>query len=163
MIIQKRNDEQAAFNPTKILTRIKRAAKGLKVNADEIFIKGITSLPNEGVVTTKEIDKLLAEISASYTGSHYDYSKLASYIAITSYHKETNPSFSETMKLLAEDSIINDELIKIIENYGSDNVDAVINHERDFQFDYFAWRSLHEMYLTKTSQGKAREWIQTSS
>ena len=141
MIIQKRNDEQAAFNPTKILTRIKRAAKGLKVNADEIFIKGITSLPNEGVVTTKEIDKLLAEISASYTGSHYDYSKLASYIAITSYHKETNPSFSETMKLLAEDSIINDELIKIIENYGSDNVDAVINHERDFQFDYFAWRS----------------------
>ena len=61
------------------------------------------------------------------------------------------------MKLLAEDSIINDELIKIIENYGADNVDAVINHDRDFQFDYFAWRSLHEMYLTKTSQGKQVE------
>lgn len=55
MIIQKRNDEQAAFNPTKILTRIKKAAKGLKVNTDEIFIKGITSLPNEGVVTTKRL------------------------------------------------------------------------------------------------------------
>ena len=66
------------------------AAKGLKVNSDEIFIKGITSLPNEGVITTKEIDKLLAEIAASYTGSHYDYSKLAANIAISSYHKETN-------------------------------------------------------------------------
>ena len=114
MIIQKRDDEQAAFNPSKILTRIKKAAKGLKVSSDEIFIKGITSLPNEGVVTTKEIDKLLAEIAASYTGSHYDYSKLAANIAISSYHKETNPSFTETMKLLAEDSIINDELIKMM-------------------------------------------------
>ncbi len=157
MIIQKRNDEQTSFNPSKILTRIKKAAKGLKVSSDEIFIKVITSLPNEGVVTTKEIDKLLAEIAASYTGSHYDYSKLAANIAISSYHKETNPSFSETMKLLAEDSIINDELIKMIEDYGVDNVDAVINHDRDFQFDYFAWRSLHEMYLTKTSQGKQIE------
>ena len=90
MIIQKRNDEQTSFNPSKILNRIKKAAKGLKVNSDEIFIKGITSLPNEGVITTKEIDKLLAEIAASYTGSHYDYSKLAANIAISSYHKETN-------------------------------------------------------------------------
>jgi ribonucleoside-diphosphate reductase alpha chain len=157
MIIQKRNDEQTAFNPSKILTRIKKAAKGLKVSSDEIFIKGITSLPNEGVITTKEIDKLLAEIAASYTGSHYDYSKLAAHIAISSYHKETNPSFTETMKLLAEDSIINEDLIKMIEEYGADKIDAAIDHERDFQFDYFAWRSLHEMYLTKTSLGKQIE------
>ena len=157
MIIQKRNDEQAAFNPSKILTRIKRSAKGLKVNSDEIFIKGITSLPNEGVVTTKEIDKLLAEIAASYTGSHYDYSKLAANIAISSYHKETNPSFSETMKVLAEDGVINQELIKMIDEYGPDKIDAAVNHDRDFKFDYFAWRSLHEMYLTKTSAGKQIE------
>ena len=157
MIIQKRNDEQTSFNPSKILNRIKKAAKGLKVNSDEIFIKGITSLPNEGVITTKEIDKLLAEIAASYTGSHYDYSKLAANIAISSYHKETNPSFSETMNVLAEDGIIHEDLLNMIKDYGAENIDSIINHEKDFQFDYFAWRSLHEMYLTKTSQGKQVE------
>lgn len=157
MIIKKRNGLEVAFNPTKILSRIKKATKGLKVNSDEIFIKGITSLPNEGTVTTKEIDKLLAEICASYTGSHYDYSKMAANIAVSSYHKETNPSFSETMKLLAEDGIINDSFIKTMEEYGCDKVDAAIDHDRDFRFDYFAWRSLSEMYLTKTSKGVSVE------
>jgi ribonucleoside-diphosphate reductase alpha subunit len=153
MIIQKRNGDQVPFNPTKILARIKKAAKGLKVSSDEIFIKGITSLPNEGTVTTKEIDKLLAEICASYTGSHYDYSKMAANIAISSYHKETNPSFSETMKLLADDKVINSSMIDTINEYGPDKIDSIIDHEMDFKFDYFAWRSLNEMYLTKTSKG----------
>jgi ribonucleoside-diphosphate reductase alpha subunit len=153
MIIQKRNGDQVPFNPTKILARIKKSAKGLKVSSDEIFIKGITSLPNEGTVTTKEIDKLLAEICASYTGSHYDYSKMAANIAISSYHKETNPSFSETMKILAEDKVINHSIIETINEYGCDKIDSIIDHEMDFKFDYFAWRSLNEMYLTKTSKG----------
>ena len=153
MKIKKRNGGEVAFNPTKILSRIKKATKGLKVNSDEIFIKGITSLPNEGTVTTKEIDKLLAEICASYTGTHYDYSKMAANIAISSYHKDTNPSFSETMKTLNKDGIINDTFMEKLNKYGCDKVDDVIDHERDFRFDYFAWRSLNEMYLTKTSEG----------
>jgi len=153
MIIKKRNGSEVSFNPTKILSRIKKATKGLKVNSDEIFIKGITSLPNEGTVTTSEIDKLLAEICASYTGSHYDYSRMAANIAISSYHKESNPSFSETMKLLHEDGVINKYFMDTLDEYGHEKVDAIIDHDRDFRFDYFAWRSLSEMYLTKTSNG----------
>lgn len=157
LVIEKRNGEQASFNPTKILNRIKKSAKGLKVSADEIFIKVITSVPTEGVIKTKDLDKLISEISASYTGSHYDYSRLAASVAISSYHKETNPSFSETMKVLSFEGVINQKLIDIIEEYGADKVDAVINHEQDYNFDYFAWRTLQEMYLTKNSSGKAVE------
>ena len=75
--IKKRNGEDAAFNPQKIYNRIKKAAKGLNVNSDEIFIKVITSVPVEGEITTKELDKLVYEIAAAYTGSHHDYSRLA--------------------------------------------------------------------------------------
>ena len=57
--IKKRNGEDAAFNPQKIYNRIKKAAKGLNVNSDEIFIKVITSVPVEGEITTKELDKLV--------------------------------------------------------------------------------------------------------
>lgn len=157
LIIKKRDGEETSFNPTKILNRIKKSSKGLKVNADEIFIKVITSLPTEGTVTTKELDKLISEISAAYTGSHYDYSRLAAVIAISSYHKETNESFYQTMKKLNEANIVNSKLIEKIEEYGVEKVDSLINHELDYNFDYFAWRTLQEMYLLKNSDGKSVE------
>ncbi len=53
--IKKRNGDDVAFNPQKIYNRIKRAAKGLTVNSDEIFIKVITSVPTEGNITTKKM------------------------------------------------------------------------------------------------------------
>jgi ribonucleoside-diphosphate reductase alpha chain len=155
--INKRIGEGVSFNPQKIYNRVKRASKGLNVNSDEIFIKVITSVPTEGEVTTKELDKLVYEIAASYTGSHHDYSRLASSVAISSYHKETNESFSQTMMMLYSDGIINEKLIETIKEYGEDTIDAAINHDNDYNFDYFAWRSLQEMYLLKRPNGKVVE------
>ena len=155
--IKKRGGEDVVFNPQKIYNRIKKAAKGLNVNSDEIFIKVITSVPTEGFITTKELDKLVYEIAASYTGSHYDYSRLSSSVAISSYHKETNESFSQTMRLLYSEGVVNEKLISIIDEYGDENIDKVINHENDYNFDYFAWRSLTEMYLLKLPNGKVVE------
>ena len=155
--IKKRSGDDASFNPQKIYNRIKRAAKGLNVNSDEIFIKVITSVPTEGLITTKELDKLIYEIAAAYTGSHHDYSRLASSVAISSYHKVTKESFSETMMELHDLGVVNEKLIDVIKNYGPDKIDEKINHENDYNFDYFAWRSLQEMYLLKTPQGKVVE------
>ena len=155
--IRKRGGDEVSFNPQKIYNRVKRAARGLNVNADEVFIKVITSVPTEGVITTKELDKLVYEIAAAYTGSHHDYSRLASSVAISAYHKETDESFCNTMHTLHVDGIINDKLMETIELYGPKNIDSVINHENDYNFDYFAWKSLQEMYLLKTPEGKAIE------
>ena len=155
--IKKRSGDDASFNPQKIYNRIKRAAKGLNINSDEIFIKVITSVPTEGEITTKELDKLIYEIAAAFTGSHHDYSRLASSVAISAYHKETDPSFSNTMMELHKEGIVNQEFINMINDYGPSNVDAVINHDNDYNFDYFAWRSLQEMYLLKLPSGKTIE------
>ncbi|MEI6628277.1 MAG: ribonucleotide reductase N-terminal alpha domain-containing protein, partial [Alphaproteobacteria bacterium] len=155
--IKKRGGEDASFNPQKIYNRIKRSAKGLNVNSDEIFIKVITSVPTEGIITTKELDKLVYEIAAAYTGSHHDYSRLASSVAISSYHKETDPSFSNTMRVLHVDGIVNDDFMEKLERYNPSVIDSHINHENDYNFDYFAWRSLQEMYLLKTPEGKVIE------
>jgi len=155
--IKKRDGDEVSFNPQKIYNRVKRAARGLTVNADEVFIKVITSVPTEGVITTKELDKLVYEIAAAYTGSHHDYSRLASSVAISAYHKETDESFCNTMHTLHVDGIINDKLMETIELYGPKNIDSVINHENDYNFDYFAWKSLSEMYLLKTPEGRIIE------
>ena len=155
--IKKRGGDEVSFNPQKIYQRVKRAAKGLNVNADEVFIKVITSVPTEGVITTKELDKLVYEIAAAYTGSHHDYSRLASSVAISAYHKETDESFCNTMHTLHVDGVINDKLMETIELYGPKNIDSVINHENDYNFDYFAWKSLQEMYLLKNPEGRVIE------
>ncbi len=155
--IKKRAGDEVSFNPQKIYNRIKRSSKGLSVNSDEIFIKVITSVPVEGSITTKELDKLVYEIAAAYTGSHHDYSRLASSVAISSYHKETNPSFYDTMMELHRSGILNDEFIDTMVLYGKEKIDEVINHENDYNFDYFAWRSLQEMYLLKLPNGKVVE------
>ena len=124
--IKKRGGDDASFNPQKIYQRIKRASKGLTVNSDEIFIKVITSVPTEGVITTKDLDKLIYEIAAAFTGSHHDYSRLASSVAISSYHKETDPSFSNVMHTLHVDGIVSNELMEIVESYGPSNIDERI-------------------------------------
>ena len=153
LTIKKRSGDKQSFNPTKIYSRIKKSSKGINVNPDEIFIKVITSVPTEGEISTIELDKIIYEISASYTGSHYDYSILASSIAISSYHKETSESFVETMKVLNKDGVVNDELINIIEKYSYEKIESAIDHKRDYNFDYFGWKSLKDMYLLKTSEG----------
>jgi ribonucleoside-diphosphate reductase alpha chain len=61
------------------------------------------------------------------------------------------------MMQLYEDGIINEKLIETIKEYGEDTIDAVINHENDYNFDYFAWRSLQEMYLLKRPNGRVIE------
>ena len=155
--IKKRSGEEVSFNPQKIYGRIKKASKGLNVNSDEIFIKVITSVPTEGNITTKELDKLIYEIAASYTGSHHDYSRLASSVAISSYHKESYDSFSNTMLTLHGEGVINDKLIETIETYGSDNIEQLLNHDNDYNFDYFAWKALQEMYLLKLPSGQTIE------
>lgn len=155
--IEKRNKEHVAFNPKKIHDRIKKAAKGLKVNTDEIFIKLITSIPMEGILTTKEIDKLVSEISFSYSSSHYDYSKLAANIAISSFNKDITDGFYETMKKLEQSNIINKKLIEIIESYGIKKVEKELNFDNDIIFDYFGWKSLQETYLLKDSEGSIVE------
>jgi ribonucleoside-diphosphate reductase alpha chain len=155
--IKKRSGDEVAFNPQKIYGRIKKASKGLNVNSDEIFIKVITSVPTEGNITTKELDKLIYEIAASYTGSHHDYSRLASSVAISSYHKDSYDSFGNTMTTLHSEGVIHDKLIETIENYGSENIEKLLNHNNDYNFDYFAWKALQEMYLLKLPNGQAIE------
>jgi ribonucleoside-diphosphate reductase alpha subunit len=61
------------------------------------------------------------------------------------------------MHTLHVDGIINDKLMETIELYGPENIDSVINHENDYNFDYFAWKSLQEMYLLKNPEGRVIE------
>lgn len=155
--IQKRDGSLVSNNPNKILNRIKKASKGLKVNTDEIFIKVITSVPTEGIITTEQLDELIANTAAPYTGTHYDYSSLAAKVSLGSYYKSTNPSVYKTFLDLNKQGIIDDILINKIEKYGIEKVENLIKEENDEKFNFFAWKALQNTYLLKNSNGKLVE------
>lgn len=89
--------------------------------------------------------------------THPDYGKLASRIIITSLYKEVPKEFSVVAKSLYEyinpatnepAGLVSDETYAVIEKYATE-LNAMIVHDRDFNFDYFGFKTLEKSYLLK--------------
>jgi ribonucleoside-diphosphate reductase alpha chain len=108
-------------------------------------------------VTTSELDNLAAETAASMTVTHPDYAQLAARIAVSNLHKNTKKSFSETMHDMyhyvnprtgQESPLLSDEVYNtIMENAAV--LDAKIIYNRDFNYDYFGFKTLERSYLLR--------------
>ena len=154
MQVIKRNGNKIDFNPSRILTRIKKQSEGLKVNADEVFIKVTQGLADN--MTTNQLDDLISVVAESLAMNHPDYSKLAANIAISKLHKETEDNFMKATKKMYNGGLLNDVYYeKVKENI--ELIESVIDYKRDFQFDYFGWCSLKDIYLLKLGNGAVVE------
>jgi ribonucleoside-diphosphate reductase alpha chain len=121
----------------------------------------------EGVydgVTTTELDNLAAEVAATNAVTHPDYAQLASRIAVSNLHKATKKSFTETMQDLHEyvdpitgenASLIAGDVWEIIQK-NSELLDSSIIYDRDFNYDFFGFKTLERSYLLKI-EGKIAE------
>lgn len=148
--------EEVSFD--KITARIKKLCYGLNpeyVDHIEISKKVVLGL-YDGVSTT-ELDNLSAETAATMTTIHPDYAVLAARIAISNLHKNTDKSFSKTMKALYEyidpktgekAGLIGDETMDIVWRY-RDQLDSAIIYDRDYDFDYFGFKTLERSYLLR--------------
>ncbi len=137
--------------------RLEKLSEGLNPVVDiiEIAKKTIEGIYNG--IKTSELDNLAAEVAASRITIHPDYSILAARIAISNLHKNTLESFSETMRLLYQHSdgsskihkpLIAEEIMHIIE-HNAQLLDSAIKHEKDFNFDYFGYKTLERSYLMR--------------
>jgi ribonucleoside-diphosphate reductase alpha chain len=89
---------------------------------------------------------------------------LASRIAVSNLHKSTHKSFAETMHELytyidpvtgANASLIADDVMDIVKDHG-EFLDSTIIYDRDFNYDYFGFKTLERSYLLKIN-GKIAE------
>lgn len=108
-------------------------------------------------VSTSELDNLAAETAASMTISHPDYAQLAARISVSNLHKNTKKSFSETMTDMylyvnprngKKSPLLSDEVYKAIMD-NSELLDSTIIYNRDFNYDYFGFKTLERSYLLK--------------
>jgi ribonucleoside-diphosphate reductase alpha chain len=146
MQVIKRNGQKIDFNPNKILLRIKKQSDGLKVNPDDVFLKVTQGIGED--MTTNQVDDLISVVAESLSMNHPDYSKLAANISISKLHKETEDSFMKAIKKQFNSGLLNQNYFnKAKENI--DLIESVIDYKRDFNFDYFGWCSLKDIYLLK--------------
>ncbi len=100
--VLKRDGRREAIQFDKITARIKKLCYGLHPAVDPIEVaKKVINGLYEGV-TTSALDNLAAEVAATNTVKHPDYALLASRIAVSNLHKNTEKCFSEAMKALYE-------------------------------------------------------------
>ncbi len=173
MYVIKRNGTKEKVQFDKVQQRLAKAAKGLDVNTILIAQRVLARIYNG--VHTSELDELTAQLGISLITTHHDYGTLAARIAISNHQKNTDASFSAVVEKLSAQihpktgepvSYISAELLATIRENGA-AIDAHINHERDFLFDYFGFKTLERAYLLKDSKGKVLErpqyiWMRVS-
>ncbi len=165
MYVIKRDGNRESVKFDKVTARIQKLCYGLDphhVNPINVAMKVIEGI-YEGV-TTIELDNLAAETAASLTTKHPDYALLASRIAVSNLHKNTNKSFSKTMEALYQfvdpktgkkAPLIADDVFEIIQK-NAQELDSTIIYDRDFGYDYFGFKTLERSYLLKIN-GKVAE------
>jgi len=146
MQIVKRNGKKEDVKFDKILQRVKNLSDGLKVEPVAVSQKVVAGLV-DGISSTK-IDELLAETAAVLTTEHPDYACLAARISVSALHKVTASSFYQTMKQLYKEGVLSDQFIEFLRGNGQ-KIDAMLDYERDFNFEYFGYKTLEKGYLQK--------------
>jgi len=158
MYVLKRDGRSEPVMFDKVTARINKLSYGLDSNfVDHVIVaKKVIEGIYDGVTTT-QLDNLAAETAASLTPKHPDYAQLASRIAVSNLHKNTEKSFSVTMDLLynyinpktgEKAPLIADDVYDIIIN-NAELLDSNIIYDRDYIFDYFGFKTLERSYLLR--------------
>ena len=158
MFVYKRDGKKESVKFDKITARVQKLCYGL--SSEHVSPLMVAQKVIEGVydgVTTTELDNLAAETAASLTTRHPDYALLASRIAISSLHKNTKKSFTETMRDLynyidpktgKQAPLLADDVMEVVEQH-ADLLDSTIIYDRDFGYDFFGFKTLEKSYLLK--------------
>lgn len=158
MRVIKRSGESEDVSFDKVLNRMKNITsmfgKDLDVDIYDIAQKVCSRIYNN--VSTTELDELAANICSSLIIENPDYGRMASRIIVSNHHKNTSPSFSETITILYgnkdvdgnDNPLISHELYETVQKH-KEKLNSYIDYVRDFKFDYFGFKTLERAYLMK--------------
>ena len=158
MQVVNRKGEREDVRFDAILEKLSSLTEGLDPNW--IDPAQLTKLTIEGLydgVSTRELDQLAAETAASLASHHPDYSRLAARICVDDLHRSTKDKFSDVVTDLREfidpeskkhAPLISQEVYDIIKE-NADVLDNHIDYNRDYNYDYFGFKTLERSYLLR--------------
>ncbi|KAK4101873.1 hypothetical protein N658DRAFT_495803 [Parathielavia hyrcaniae] len=158
MYVKKRDGRQERVQFDKITARVSRLCYGLDM--DHVDPVAITQKVISGVyggVTTAQLDDLAAETAAYMTVTHPDYAILAARIAVSNLHKQTKKQWSAVVSDLYHyvnpknrqpSPMIAKQTYDIVMQH-KEEFDSAIVYDRDFNYQYFGFKTLERSYLLK--------------
>jgi ribonucleoside-diphosphate reductase alpha chain len=163
MRILKRDGSHEPVSFDKVLKRIQKAGKDLNVQVDTLA-QNIISQICDGISSSK-LDELAAQLAASLSTLHPDYATLASRLTISNHHKNTPFTFAQVVQTLRNQTskhtgkpvyYVSEELEQVATLF-ADAIEAIIVYERDYDFDYFGFKTLEKSYLLRDTKGRILE------
>ena len=157
MQVIKRNGRREDVSFDKITARVKKLCYGLNAYVSPVTISQKVIQGLYDGVTTTELDNLAAETAATMAPVHPDYAMLAARIAVSNLHKNTSKDFCETMQRLhdyidpktgAPAGLISDQALAVATEH-CDRLNSAIIYDRDFDFDFFGFKTLERSYLLR--------------
>lgn len=147
--VVKRNGEHVPVSFDQITSRIRTLSANLDhVNPDLVAQKVCSQLQNG--MKTSQLDEFAAEIAAMMQARyHPNYGMLASRIVIDNHHKNTPNTLEECVRALQD--IVSEAYIKLVLDFPSE-YEAMIDYSRDFNFDYFGFKTLEKGYLLQKAK-----------
>lgn len=156
MYVLNRQGEREPVSFDQILHRVQSLCYGLHPLVDPARVSQAVINGMFAGIKTSQLDELAAQTSAYMAATHPDFSKLAARIAIDNLHKNTSSDFAEVVERLhsfvddhgRKAPLIHDDVYKfVMENRSTLN--ATLKYQRDFDYDYFAFKTLERSYLLR--------------
>jgi ribonucleoside-diphosphate reductase alpha chain len=156
MRVTKRSGELNEIAFDKILNRIRKLGQevDIKINYQSLTMKVIDQLYD--LISTSKIDELAAEQCASLATLNPDYGTLAARIVVSNHHKNTDSDFLDAMKKLYNFNDVHGNKYPLISNelwdfttHHYNEINEIINHDRDYLIDYFGFKTLERAYLIR--------------
>lgn len=150
MFVEKRNGRRVRVNFHNVTRRLKSLMNeeprlsAETVDVDRVAQKVISMIADG--MKTSEIDSLLSTTLVELNSLHPDHGVLAARVVVSSLHKETDPSATSAWKRM--DTVLNDEFKAFVQMH-ADEIDSMIRHERDYDFDYFGISTMMKLYVSK--------------
>nr|CEL64250.1 TPA: ribonucleoside-diphosphate reductase, large subunit, putative [Neospora caninum Liverpool] len=156
MYVVNRRGEEEPVSFDQILKRIEKLSFGLHPLVDPARVAQAVINGMYAGIRTSELDDLAAQTSAYMAASHPDFSKLAARIAIDNLHKNTTDNFLTVIeqlhgyvdKLGREAKLVSTEVYEFVKA-NEKALNEALNYSRDFEYDYFGFKTLERSYLLK--------------
>ena len=153
----KRNGFKQRFYFDKITARLENLLSGEEkkaIDASIITEKVIQTIYSG--ISSEELDIESAKICHNLSSINPIYNDLAGRILVSNLHKKNKMSFSEKTQYIWDMYQENPMLDKEYYHYVMENKDfleEVIDYDKDFCFDYFAFKTFDRSYLIKNKDG----------
>ena len=146
--VTKRDGSREPVSFDQVLRRIQRLAGGLEHVNPDLVAQKVCSQIADGIKTS-ELDEFAAETCAMMQArNHPNYGKLAARLVIDNHQKNTPSDLASVVTRLD----VSPEYRVIVAVHGK-TLDDMIDYSRDFQFEYFGFKTLMNGYLLRNSDG----------